>query len=52
MDKSKKCRFRLKARNGEIIASSEGYKTKDSCINGIEFVKKNAPEALVVEEKE
>ena len=40
-------RFRLKAKNGEIIATSEGYKSMDSCKNGIESVKKNAPEAPV-----
>ena len=49
-DKGGEFRFRLKARNGEIIATSEGYKTKASCENGIESVKKNAPEAEVVEE--
>ena len=49
-DKSGEFRFRLKARNGEIIATSEGYKTKASCENGIDSVKKNAPEAEVVEE--
>ena len=43
-------RFRLKARNGEIIATSEGYKAKNSCLNGIESVRKNAPEAAVVKE--
>lgn len=48
-DKSGEVRFRLKARNGEIIAVSEGYKTKASCLNGIESVRKNAPEAQVVE---
>ena len=46
-DKSGEYRFRLKARNGEIIATSEGYKAKASCLNGIESVKKNAPEAAV-----
>ncbi len=49
-DKAGEFRFRLKARNGEIVATSEGYKTKASCLNGIESVKKNAPEAEVVEE--
>ena len=49
-DKSGEFRFRLKARNGEIIAVSEGYKTKASCLNGIESVQKNAPEAETVEE--
>ena len=48
-DKAGEFRFRLKAKNGEIIATSEGYKTKESCVNGIESVKKNAPEAPVEE---
>ena len=47
-DKAGEFRFRLKAKNGEIIAVSEGYKAKASCIKGIESVKKNAPEAPVV----
>ena len=47
-DKAGEFRFRLKARNGEIIATSEGYKSKAGCLNGIESVKKNAPEAEVV----
>ena len=49
-DKAGEFRFRLKARNGEVIATSEGYKTKASCENGVESVRKNAPEAEVVEE--
>ena len=48
-DKAGEFRFRLKARNGEIILASEGYKAKTSCQNGIESVRKNAPEAEVVE---
>lgn len=47
-DKAGEFRFRLKARNGEIIGVSEGYKSKPSCLNGIESVKKNAPEAPIV----
>lgn len=39
--------FRLKAGNGEIICSSEGYTTKQSCQNGIEAVKKVAASAPV-----
>jgi uncharacterized protein len=35
-------RFRLKADNGQIILSSEGYTTKAACLNGIESVRKNA----------
>ena len=49
-DKAGEFRFRLKARNGEPIAASEGYKAKASCMNGIESVRKNAPEADVVKE--
>ena len=46
-DKAGEFRFRLKAKNGQVIATSEGYKAKTSCLNGIESVKKNAPEATV-----
>jgi uncharacterized protein YegP (UPF0339 family) len=48
-DKSGKFRFRLEAGNGEVIATSEAYNTKASALNGIESVKKNAPDAAVVE---
>jgi uncharacterized protein YegP (UPF0339 family) len=52
VDKAGEYRFRLKASNGENICASEGYKAKTSCLNGIESVRKNAPEAdVVVEEK-
>ena len=49
-DKAGEFRFRLKAKNGEIIATSEGYKAKKSCLNGIESVSKNAPDAQIVKE--
>ena len=49
-DKAGEFRFRLKARNGEVIAVSEGYKAKQSCMNGIESVKKNAADAETVKE--
>ena len=45
-------KFNLKAGNGEIIAVSEGYKAKASCMNGIESVRKNAPEAEAVDVEE
>lgn len=35
--------WRLRAKNGEIILQSEGYKTKQGAKNGIESVRKNAP---------
>jgi uncharacterized protein len=51
-DKAGKYRFKLKAANGEIIAVSESSASKDSCANGIESVKKNAPIAKIMEAKE
>jgi len=41
-DKAGEFRFRLKAGNGNNILSSEGYKSKSSCTNGIESVRKNS----------
>lgn len=49
-DKAGEFRFRLKATNGQIIAVGEGYKKKASCLNGIESIRKNAPDAPVVAE--
>ena len=49
-DKAGEFRFRLKAKNGEIVATSEGYKAKASCVKGIESVKRNAASAEVVKE--
>ncbi len=49
-DKGGKFRFRLKARNGEIILPSQAYTDKASCLKGIESVKANAPDAEVVKE--
>ncbi|NYE94301.1 hypothetical protein FHU41_000522 [Psychromicrobium silvestre] len=46
-DKSGDFRFRLKAGNGEVIATSQGYKSKASALNGIESVRKNADAAVV-----
>ncbi|MYM56166.1 YegP family protein [Thalassovita mangrovi] len=51
-DKAGEFRFRLKAGNGEIILASEGYKQRASAENGIESVKKNAPEDARYERKE
>lgn len=48
-DSAGKFRFRLKAPNGEIIATGEAYSSKDACMKGIESVKTNAPKAKVVE---
>ena len=49
-DKAGEFRFRLKATNGQIIAVGEGYKALAGCKNGIESIRKNAPEAEIVKE--
>ena len=43
--------FRLKARNGEVIATSEVYNSRSACLNGVESVRKNAADATVEEEE-
>lgn len=48
-DKAGGFRWRLKSPNNEIIASSEGYKDKASCENGIAAIKKNVPTAKIVD---
>lgn len=52
LDKAGEYRFRLKAKNGEIIATGESYKAKAGCLNGIESIKRNAPESPVVKVEE
>ena len=45
--------FRLRARNGQIIAVSQSYKSKEGCLKGIKSVKLNASGArIVILEKE
>ncbi|MFV0219718.1 YegP family protein [Empedobacter falsenii] len=51
-DKAGEYRFRLKAKNGQIILASEGYKQKASCENGIESVRKNSQDDSKYELKE
>lgn len=46
-DKAGEYRFRLRARNGKIVASSEGYTTHRACLDGIESVRRNAGEAVI-----
>jgi len=42
VDKGGKYRFNLKASNGQVILSSQGYTTKSACENGIESVRTNS----------
>ncbi|MFT4188308.1 MAG: YegP family protein [Aeromicrobium sp.] len=46
-DKADKFRFRLKAGNGQVIAVGEAYESKAAALNGIESIRKNAPDAPV-----
>jgi len=41
--------FNLKATNGQVIGTSETYESASGRDNGIESVKKNAPEAKIVD---
>ena len=47
LDKKGEYRFRLKATNGQIIGTGEGYKARAGVENGIASIKKNAPEAKI-----
>jgi len=46
-DKSDEFRFRLVATNGEIIAASQGYKSKEGALDGIKSVIANADDATI-----
>lgn len=48
-DKGGKHRFRLKAGNGEIVASGEAYETKAAAKAGCEAVQRAADGAAIVE---
>ena len=48
-DKAGKWRFRLKATNGQIVASGEAYESKSNAKEGCEAVKRAASGAKVVE---
>ena len=50
-DNSSKFRFNLKAANGEIILSSQGYAQKASALAGIESVRTNGPTETNYERK-
>lgn len=49
-DKSGLFRFRLKAGNGQVVATGEGYTTKKACLNGIQSIRTNAPAAKLVDQ--
>lgn len=51
VDRAGEYRFRLKAINGQIIATSEGYKALAGCLNGVDSVKRNAVDADIEEQE-
>ena len=40
-----KYHFNLQAANGQVIATSEHYESKESALNGIDSVRRNAADA-------
>ena len=44
--------FNLKATNGQVILTSQGYKSKATCLNGVESVKKNSQDEKRFEVKQ
>lgn len=44
---SGKFHFNLVATNGQVIATSEAYESKAAALNGIDSVKRNAPDAQI-----
>ncbi len=48
-DKAGKFRFRLKAANGQVVATGEDYETKAAAIKGCEAVQRAAADAAVVD---
>ena len=49
--RDKKHYFRLKASDGETILASQGYRSKASCLNGIDSVRRNSTRTDAVEER-
>ncbi len=47
-DRKKQWRFRLRARNGKIIASSEAYVSRRNAIIGIESVQDCVVDAIIL----
>lgn len=51
-DTAEEWRWRFRASNNKIVADSgEGYVNKQDCLHGIELIKKEAPDAPIIELK-
>jgi uncharacterized protein YegP (UPF0339 family) len=47
---SGKFHFNLLAGNGQVVATSQAYESKESALNGIKSVQTNAPDARIEDE--
>ncbi|HEY4461327.1 MAG TPA: YegP family protein [Streptosporangiaceae bacterium] len=47
---SGKFHFNLLAGNGQVVATSQSYESKESALNGIKSVQTNAPDARIEDE--
>ena len=47
-----KFHFNLHAANGQVIATSQHYESKESALHGIDSVKRNAPDAEIEDNTE
>ena len=48
-DESGEYRWRFRADNNEILASGEGYRSKDDCEHAIQLLKGQVPQATVTD---
>jgi uncharacterized protein len=48
-DESGEYRWRFRADNNEVVASGEGYQSRDACEQRVQLIKDQAPEAEVTD---
>lgn len=48
-DRKRLYRYRLRARNGKVIATGGGHSDKALCLQGIESVRRNAAKSRIIE---
>lgn len=49
VDKKGEYRFRYKAGNGQVVATGQGYASKEGCLKGIKSIQDNSADASIVE---
>ena len=48
-DKGGEFRWRFRADNNEVLASGEGYRSKDDCEHAVQLIKEQVPQAEVID---